>query len=182
MISAALAQAQGALQDALAEPGVVWRLREEVEADRGFVDALYSAIRREELAPVPWPEAVKREFLQQQSRLQAEHYRRNYPGALLGVIERDDVPVGRLYLHASLDEFRVMDIALLPQFRGAGQGGRMILALQDVAAAQSRRITLHVESNNPVQRLYARLGFTLIEDRGVYHFLGWSPAQLNTAS
>ena len=32
-----------------------WCLRDEVEADQPFVDALYTAIRWEELAPVPWP-------------------------------------------------------------------------------------------------------------------------------
>jgi len=33
---------------------------------------------------------------------------------------------------------------------------------------------LHGEPDNPAQRLYQRLGFRLIEHRGVYDFLGWS--------
>jgi len=40
---------------------------------------------------------------------------------------------------------------------------------------------LHVEPDNPAQRLYQRLGFRLIENRGVYDFLGWK-SQLNTTS
>jgi ribosomal protein S18 acetylase RimI-like enzyme len=43
-------------------------------------------------------------------------------------------------------------------------------------------VTLHVEPLNPAQRLYRRLGFRLLEDRGVYHFLEWRPDQLNTIS
>ena len=152
-----------------------WCLRDEVEADQPFVDALYTAIRWDELAPVPWPDEAKRAFLREQSRLQADHYRRNYPGAALCVIERDQVPVGRFYLYASPSEFRLMDIALMPEWRWRGDGERMLRALMQVAQEQSRSITLHVEPNNPAQRLYARLGFELREDKGVYHFLGWTP-------
>ena len=31
------------------------------------------------------------------------------------------------------------------------------------------------EPNNPALKLYERLGFRLIEERGVYLFLGWMP-------
>ena len=103
---------------------------------------------------------------------------------MLALLEYGGEPFGRVYLYASADEFRLMDIALLPDWRGRGIGQELLRALMRVAAAQSRRITLHVEPNNPAQRLYARLGFELVEDRGVYHFLGWTPPalQLNTAS
>jgi hypothetical protein len=35
---------------------------------------------------------------------------------------------------------------------------------------------MHVERFNPALRLYERLGFRLVEDRGVYLFLEWQPA------
>jgi ribosomal protein S18 acetylase RimI-like enzyme len=164
-----------AVAAALSLDGEQWTLREEADADQPVVDALYRSTRWTELEQVPWPDEAKRQFLDSQSRLQADHYRRNYPGAVLGLLERVGVPVGRFYLHASPGEFRLMDIVLLPEHRGIGLGERMLRALMQVAQAQGRSITLHVEPNNPAQRLYARLGFALIEDRGVYHFLGWSP-------
>lgn len=169
---------------ALSAVGGRWQMREEQDADQPFVDALYASTRWEELLPLPWPDTAKTAFLQEQSRLQASHYRNNYPGAALCVIEREDQPIGRFYLYASAGEFRLMDIALLPLWRGRGIGQELLHALMVVAAKQSRRITLHVEPNNPAQRLYARLGFELREDRGVYHFLEWTPPalQLNTAS
>ena len=114
MSAAALATALAAVGDALAEPGAAWRLREETDADRAFVDAVYIAIRWDELAAIPWPDTAKRDFLRDQSRLQADHYRRNYPGAALCVVERDGIPVGRFYLYASPSEFRLMDIAKPP--------------------------------------------------------------------
>lgn len=154
--------------------GVNWQLRPETEADTAFVQTLYASTRWDELAAVPWPDEAKLSFLHEQARLQSDHYQRNYPGAALCVVERAQQAIGRFYLYASPGEFRLMDIALLPEWRGEGHGERMLRALMAVAAAQARRITLHVEPNNPAQRLYARLGFVLDEDRGVYHFLAWS--------
>lgn len=179
-----LERALDAMVAALALKGQGWSWREERAADQPFVDALYATTRWDELAPLPWPDAAKHGFLHEQSRLQAAHYRQNYPGALLALLECAAEPFGRVYLYASAGEFRLMDIALLPNWRGRGIGQELLRALMLAAVAQSRRITLHVEPNNPAQRLYARLGFELVEDRGVYHFLGWTPPalQLNTAS
>lgn len=164
-----------AVRDSLATAGGTWCLREEVESDRDFVDQLYATIRWDELTEVPWPDTAKRVFLRDQSRLQADHYRRNYPGAALCVVECNRAAIGRFYLHASASEYRLMDIALVPAWRCLGHGGRMLLGLMKAARAMRKQITLHVEPNNPARRLYDRLGFTLIEDRGVYHFLGWTP-------
>lgn len=175
MSATPIVAALDAVRDALAAGGGGWCLRDEVESDRDFVDELYTAIRWDELAAIPWPDAAKLAFLRDQSRLQADHYRRNYPGAALCVVECDGAAVGRFYLYASAGEYRLMDIALVPAWRGRGHGGRMLAALMAAARAERRQITLHVEPNNPAQRLYARLGFELIEDRGVYHFLGWTP-------
>ena len=163
-----------AVAAALTASRPAFSLRDETADDETFIAQLYAATRWEELAQIPWLDAAKHAFLHDQSRLQSDHYRKNYPGAALCIIERDGVRVGRLYLYASPGEFRLMDIVLTAELRGLGYGERMLRALMDVAAAQSRSITLHVEPNNPAQRLYARLGFRLIEDRGVYHFLGWT--------
>ncbi len=148
-------------------------LREETAQDVAFVTALYADTRWEELRPVDWPEAAKRDFLAQQSRLQSAHYREHYPGAELLLILRDDVPIGRLYLRAGASEVRLMDIALLSTECGHGIGGALVRALQAHVQQRGQQLTLHVEPANPAQRLYQRLGFRLIENRGVYDFLGW---------
>lgn len=149
------------------------RLREETAADADFVIALYTDTRWEELRPVEWPEQAKRDFLAQQSRLQSAHYREHYPGAELLLIVRDELPIGRLYLRAGADEVRLMDIALFAAECGHGIGSTLVRALQCEVQRRGQQLTLHVEPNNPAQRLYRRLGFALIENRGVYDFLGW---------
>lgn len=124
---------------------------------------------------MPWPDAAKREFLAEQADLQHSHYVANYPGADLLLIQRDSVPIGRIYIYRGAGEIRVMDIALIPGERGRGVGTALIREIMDEARQTGAKVTLHVEPNNPAQRLYARLGFGLIENRGVYDFLGWEP-------
>ena len=82
------------------------------------------------------------------------------------------MPIGRFYLCRFAHEIRVMDIALIEARRNAGIGTRLMRALLGVADAEGRSVTLHVEPDNPAQHLYRRLGFDLIEPRGVYDFLG----------
>jgi len=146
------------------------------EADHPFLRDLYASVRAAELAPVPWPDAAKRAFLDEQFELQHQHYVKNYPGADLLMVEKDSVPIGRIYVYRTPAEIRLMDIALIPEWRGQGIGSALLHELMDEARATQCELTLHVEPDNPAQRLYQRLGFRLIEQRGVYDFLGWNPA------
>lgn len=150
-------------------------LREEAATDAAFLCALYAATRREELAHVPWPDETKLAFLADQFHKQGEHYRKNYVGAELLVIEAAGERIGRIYLYPSEREIRLMDIALVDARRGHGIGGELIRAVMDIAREDAVELTLHVEPNNPALKLYERLGFRLIEERGVYLFLGWMP-------
>ncbi len=183
-----------ALRSALGLAQPDFDLRPEAAGDLEFLAALYASTRWEELAPVDWPEAAKREFLDQQFQLQHAHYLQHYAGAEMLLIvaarharqllrsqpdahwpdsassERD--LIGRIYFRAGSSEIRLMDIALLPSYRGQGIGRCLIEALLAQGAKRGLQITLHVEPNNPAQRLYSRLGFKLIEQRGVYDFLG----------
>lgn len=148
--------------------------RVETGDDFAFVCDLYAEIRHDEIAPLPWPDQAKRDFLDAQCRLQRDHYARHYVGADLLIIERDGQPIGRLYAHATRKEIRLMDIALRATERNQGIGSLLVRALQAEAQRREVDLTLHVEPGNPAQRMYQRMGFRLIENRGVYDFLGWS--------
>lgn len=147
-------------------------LRPECDADLDFLLGLYASVRAQELAPIDWAEARKRQFTDAQFALQRSHYREHYPGAEFLVVEQAGAPIGRLYLCRFAREIRVMDIALVEARRNSGIGTRLIGLLLGIAEAEGRDVTLHVEPDNPAQRLYRRLGFGLIESRGVYDFLG----------
>lgn len=147
----------------------------EQDVDTAFLRDLYASTRWEEMAQTTWDDDAKRGFLYQQFQLQRDHYRKNYVGAEFLVVRHHGQSIGRIYLYPSSREIRLMDIALVETKRGLGFGRAMIEGLMALAREDAAEITLHVEPNNPALQLYRRLGFRLIEERGVYHFLGWKP-------
>jgi ribosomal protein S18 acetylase RimI-like enzyme len=151
-------------------------LRPVVEADRVFLVDLYASTREEELAQVAWDDGTKRAFLEHQFRAQDAHYRGNYPGATLDVIEVDGVPAGRLYVHRGPSDIRIMDIALMPEFRGRGIGSSLLRSLMEEADSSGRRLSIHVEMNNPARSLYDRLGFLPAGEHGVYVLMERPPS------
>ena len=176
---------------AISEQGIAIGLRPTTEDDREMLYRVYAETRTEELAPIPWTEEQKAAFLRMQFEAQDVYYRENYVGAEFFVILRDGVPAGRLYLHRRTAEIRIVDIALLPEHRGAGIGSALLRDLQAEAGAAGKTVSIHVERMNPALHLYERLGFRQIEDKGVYYFLEWRaadaapglpPDQVKTAS
>jgi ribosomal protein S18 acetylase RimI-like enzyme len=144
------------------------RLRPVEDADRAFLVELYGSTREEELAPAGFDEATKHAFIDHQFSAQDAHYRGNYPGATLDVIEVDGRPAGRLYVHRGPSDIRIMDIALVPEFRGRGVGTALLRALMQEADASGRKLSIHVEVNNPARSLYSRLGFEPAGEHGIY--------------
>jgi ribosomal protein S18 acetylase RimI-like enzyme len=148
-------------------------LRETTAADTDFLAAVYASTRMEELTATDWSDAQKAEFCRMQFTAQDAHYRQHYLTAEFRVIEISGVPAGRLYVDRWAKEIRIMDITLLPEHRGKGVGTRLLRDLQDEAAASGRSLSIHVERFNPALRLYERLDFQLLEDKGVYLLLEW---------
>src|SRR5688572_12523971 len=149
------------------------RLRPITPEDDAFLAGLYASTRAEELAVTGWSAEEMAAFCRQQYDAQSAHYRENYPGASLQVIERDGQAIGRLYVARWEREIRIMDIALLPEHRGSGIGTQLLRELQDEARSAGKSLTIHVERFNPALRLYQRLGFRQVEDKGVYLLMEW---------
>ena len=145
------------------------------DADLPFVAALYASTRAEEVAATGWPVDVQRAFLAQQHHAQHVHYARCFPDAERLIVERAGEAIGRLYLARLGEEVRIVDIALLPAARGGGIGGAILRDILADAAGRGRAVSIHVEKTNPARRLYERLGFVLVEDRGVYDLMERRP-------
>ena len=151
-------------------------LRPVTPGDDSFLAGLYASTRWGELAVTSWSDDEKAAFCRQQFDAQTVHYREHYPGASLQVIEKAGAPVGRLYVARWEREIRIMDIALLPEFRGSGVGTRLLRELQEEARSTGKSLTIHVERFNPALRWYQRLGFKMTEDKGVYLLMEWRGA------
>ena len=148
-------------------------LRPITPEDISFLAGLYASTRWEELAVTEWSDEEKTLFCRSQFDAQSAHYREHYPGASLQIIEQAGAAIGRLYIARWKREIRIMDIALLPEHRGAGIGTRLLRELQEEARSTGKSLTIHVERFNPALRLYERLGFREVEDKGVYLLMKW---------
>ena len=152
------------------------RLRPVSDADRAFLVELYGSTREQELDQIAWEPGSREAFVEQQFAAQDAHYRANYPGASLDVIDVDGVPAGRLYVHRGPSDIRIMDIALAPPFRGQGIGTSLLRDLMSEADSSGRKLSIHVEMNNPARSLYDRLGFSVAGEHGVYVLMERPPA------
>jgi len=150
-------------------------LRAVTDADREFLIGVYAAARDAELSQVAWVDGQREAFVRMQFDAQDTEYRRHNPHGAFDVVEVDGRPAGRLYVDRRPGDIRIVDVSLLPEFRGAGVGGALITGLQEEARASGCIVSIHVEIHNRAARLYARLGFALAADLGVYRRMEWTP-------
>lgn len=151
-------------------------LRSITPADQPFLLAVYASTRASELEQVPWTDEQKAAFVAQQFGAQSQHYARHYSTMSADVVVVDGEPAGRLLVARGDSELRIVDISLLPEFRGRGMGTELISRLQQEAGGAAKSVTIHVEKFNPAFRLYRRLGFREVLDEGVYLMMSWGPA------
>jgi ribosomal protein S18 acetylase RimI-like enzyme len=146
--------------------------------DDEFLLSVYAASRAYELAMVPWTDEQKAAFVRQQFIAQQQHYQTYYKGAEFQVILRDNTPVGRLYVYRGEEEIRIVDIALLPEYRNQGIGKPLIQGLLNEARETGKHVRIHVEVFNPISvDLFERLGFTKIDNDGINFLMEWTPMQ-----
>jgi ribosomal protein S18 acetylase RimI-like enzyme len=149
-------------------------LRPITPEDDSFQASLYASTRTEELALTNWSEEQKATFCRMQFNAQTADYQKNYPDASFQIIERNGVAAGRLLVLRSDEKIHVIDIALLPEHRGAGIGTKLLRELQDEARVAGKKLSIHVERFNPALRLYQRLGFQQVEEKGIYLLMEWA--------
>jgi GNAT superfamily N-acetyltransferase len=147
-------------------------LREATDDDRAFLVVLYGSTRPD-LALVPLDDEQRDALVRMQFHAQDVHYRQTSPHADFDVIEIDGRPAGRLYVDRAAGDIRIIDITLMPEHRGIGIGRALIQELLDEAASTGRTASLHVAMGNVAEALYARLGFRLVADDGVYRLMEW---------
>ena len=99
-----------------------------------------------------------------------------FPHAEFQIVERERQPIGRLIVNRAPDEYRLVDIALLPEQRGAGLGTTLIQRLLREAAAAGKPVRLSVLKGHRAARLYQRLGFKQIGQAEVHDELEWVAA------
>jgi ribosomal protein S18 acetylase RimI-like enzyme len=160
-----------------------WALRPVSASDQALLLQVFASTRAEELALAGWDAATCEAFVRQQSHAQQMHYQRHWPAAEHSVIERLSADgarqsVGRLWLNRGSRMIHVLDIAILPEWRGQGLGRAVMVRLLAEAAASGREVSIYVETHNPARRLYERLGFAAVgELEGVHQYMVRRPVE-----
>ena len=145
------------------------------EIDIPFLERLYASTREDEMKIVPWTEKEKKDFLALQFNAQHTYYQEQFKEAKFDIIVKEQKPIGRLYLDNRKDEVRIIDITIMPEYRGKGIGGELMKGILEDAQKQQLPVRIHVEQNNPAMHLYNRLGFKKTGDTGVYFLMEWKP-------
>ncbi len=153
-------------------------LRTAAPEDRALLRDIYGSTRMDELEQTDWNAEKKAAFVEHQFEAQDTHYKKVYPDSDYAVILCNDVPAGRFYVERHLipGTIRIVDVALLPDFRNKGIGQFLVHQLQEEAAQVGKTLTIHVERFNKALRFYERLGFQIIKEaHGVYYLMEWKP-------
>ena len=152
------------------------KLRPAEEKDNSFIESVYGSTREDELNLTNWPEQQKKAFIIMQSMAQLAEYKKNYPGAAFQIILYKKQAAGRFYTWENDNEIRLIDITLLPLFRGKGIGTNLLQELIKKSNTGNKKISLHVEPGNPALQLYKRLGFVYIKNNGRHYYMERNPS------
>lgn len=140
-------------------------------SDMSFLYKVYRSTRIEEMKLTNWSSGEIEKFLEMQFILQHKQYMENYKQASFDLIIYNTLPIGRLYINRYDNEIRIIDIALLSEYRRIGIGNRIMNHIIKESECKNLPISLHVEYNNPAMSLYKHLGFEPEKNLGVCIFM-----------
>ena len=118
--------------------------------------------------------ASKFAFFASQYRMQQSAFVLQYPMATTTIICVSGRAAGRLMIDRSGPRVVVVDVSLLPEFRGLRIGTQLLREVQSEARAASREVVLHVIVGNPARRLYERMGFVVTGTHGQHLEMAWT--------
>jgi ribosomal protein S18 acetylase RimI-like enzyme len=146
-------------------------LRDASGRDEPWLKGLFSVSQPALVALASLPNGMGEALVTMQYAARQAHFHAHWPQAVQRVIEwRDGIepgrapgvqPVGALWADEGSDGIHLLDIAVLPDWRGQGIGTRCLQDLLSAAARRNLPVTLQVAFENPARRLYERLGFVL---------------------
>jgi ribosomal protein S18 acetylase RimI-like enzyme len=148
-------------------------LRPVAGSDDEFLLSVYASTRAQEMAMVPWSEDQKQVFVRAQFAAQNQHYAAEHPQANHDIVCCDGIAVGRVYVARNPDALHILDITILPQYRGVGTGSTVLRRLMEEGADTAKPVTIYVESFNPSLALFRKLGFEPVSASGFHQLLRW---------
>ncbi len=127
-------------------------LRPEQPGDEPFLFEVYASTREAELALTNWEEPARRAFLDMQFTAMRRGYAGMYPAGEFLIIDLGGRAIGRMVLNRTVEEIRVVDLALLPADRNAGIGTFLMRQVCAEAAQAGKPVRLSVLKNSRAVR------------------------------
>ena len=159
------------MRKAASDPSI--HLRPASATDDNFFLQLYQSSRGDDLRGLDWDEDRISEFLAMQYEAQKNFHATDFPNASDEVVLIDATPIGRLMVDRRADEIRLVEVALLPEFRNRGLGSEIIRNLQKDAGFQGKPLRLQVIRFSRAVGLFDRLGFTRTSETGTHLQMEW---------
>lgn len=152
-------------------------LRDAGPEDIQFLAQLYRDTRRNEVNAWGWPQEQQELFLKMQFDAQRRSHQATFPDATDRIICVGNVAVGHMLVGFEPGGMRLIDIALLDEYRNQGIGTQLIRQLMQDCEEQDRVLRLQVLQGNPAIRLYCRAGFVQSSADPMYVQMEWMSSQ-----
>jgi ribosomal protein S18 acetylase RimI-like enzyme len=150
-------------------------LRTVTDADRDFLLRVYEASREIELGMTGWNSDLRRAFVEHQFTAQDSHYREHYGDASFDLILFEGKKAGRLIVSRCNEEIEILDITVLPEFRNRGIATSLVRSILAEAKASGQVVVIYIESFNPSQDHFGKLGFIAAGGDELVRRFEWKP-------
>jgi ribosomal protein S18 acetylase RimI-like enzyme len=138
--------------------------------DEGFLFDVFVTTRHDDFTMLE--ETMRASLLWLQFTAQQRSYASHFPDAEQKIIQIEGERAGQFRLASPPGELRVIEISLLPQFRGRGAGRAVYQRIIERAAREGRRVTASVaKSNAGSLAFHLALGFAVERETETDYFV-----------
>ena len=157
------------------------QLRSATAVDEPFLFALFAHEKSLEFAPLGWSSEQLQPLVEMQFRARQQSWAQIYAAASDFILCLEDgQPVGRHLMDRQADSYRIVDLAILPEYRNRGIGASALHLAQEIARSESVALRLRVARTNIAMRLYQRLGFVKIAEDELALEMEWTPTRTHS--
>lgn len=149
--------------------------RPSVAGDSAFMLELYASTSKDVLDDLGWSIGGQRTFVIMQAQAEEWNRARLYPGMDKLTICVDEMPVGRLLVCLRNNILHLVDLSLLPRYRGLGIGTQLMGEILNEARNARVPVKVRVPKVSSSVRFFEWLDFTTPTDLGSHVELNWVP-------
>jgi ribosomal protein S18 acetylase RimI-like enzyme len=150
--------------------------------DATFLAALFASVKGAELAAAGLPAPLVDQLVNSQADVERRSRAVQYPDAIDRIVVVEGRDVGRLLVDRTVARTLLVDVSLLPDWRGRGIGGALVRTLVDESDATGVPVHLTVRRENPAIRLYRRAGFVVVDEDALDLRMKYAPRVVVSSS